>query len=149
MWPEDYYEFLGVRRNAGPDEILTAYREHVRYFPAGINLPPEQIESWLRALRTAYETLADPKQRAEYDSCHPPVRADGGNGQGEEDLRGRLARLESELARARQQRDEYHRLAYEALAKLNPVDLSEDWVHQPEGTPIETILAEHEASRGG
>ena len=148
MWPEDYYEFLGVRRDASANEILTAYRDHVRCCHAGAQLPAEQFESWLRALRTAYETLADPKQRAEYDSSHLPVQTSAGNGQGNEELRERLAKLECDLVRVRQQRDEYHHLALQAMAMVHPVDLSEDWIHQPEGTPIETILTEHEASRG-
>jgi curved DNA-binding protein CbpA len=149
MWPEDHYEFLGVRRDATGEEILGAYREHVRSFPAGIDVPPEKQESWLRALRTAYETLADPRQRANYDASHPPAPASAWNGQEEEDLRNRLARLECDLARVRKQRDELQQLAYEVLAKLDPVDVSEDWLREPEGTSIEAILAEHEGARGG
>ena len=87
MWPEDYYEFLGVRRDASADEILTAYREQVRDCLGGVNLPAEQFDRWLRALRTAYETLADPnsygsrKERSTADAieqCHVVLSNRGG-----------------------------------------------------------------------
>lgn len=62
-----YYEILGVKRTASPDEIKAAYRQAARkYHPD--RLAGSDGESHLFALvGSAYEVLADPGRRAEYD----------------------------------------------------------------------------------
>jgi Ca-activated chloride channel family protein len=64
--PKNYYELLGVDRNANPDDLRQAYREAaLRYHPDRNNNPGD-TELFLR-IGQAYETLADPKLRAAYD----------------------------------------------------------------------------------
>jgi tetratricopeptide (TPR) repeat protein len=58
---KDYYEVLGIEKNADPQEIKRAYFSLVRQFP------PERFPEEFKALRAAYDTLADEKKRAEYD----------------------------------------------------------------------------------
>lgn len=60
---QDYYKILGVKREAGPDEIRVAYlsklgasRSNSRFYYSR-----DQIER-------AYETLTNPQQRCKYDS---------------------------------------------------------------------------------
>ena len=59
----DLYEILGVPPTADPDEIREAYWRQVRIQSADRE-PGER----LRELREAYETLTDPRLRAEYDA---------------------------------------------------------------------------------
>src|ERR1700742_235010 len=60
----DYYELLGVSRDASPTEIRSAYRSlaKVMHPDAG------GTAGTFRLLREAYETLADTERRDDYDS---------------------------------------------------------------------------------
>ncbi len=62
----NYYEILGVPRNATPEEIRAAYREAVRRWHPDINPSPEAHEYFLM-VRQAYEVLSHPKKRQAYD----------------------------------------------------------------------------------
>ena len=58
----DLYETLGVAPTATSDEIREAYWRQVR-----IQSADREPGQRLRELREAYETLTDPRRRAEYD----------------------------------------------------------------------------------
>jgi len=62
----NYYEVLGVSRNATPEEIRAAYREAVRRWHPDLNPAPEAHEYFL-LVRQAYEVLSNPKKRQAYD----------------------------------------------------------------------------------
>jgi DnaJ-class molecular chaperone len=60
----DYYQTLGVAKNATPQDIKKAYRRL-----AGIHHPDKGGDtSKFQEIQTAYETLSDPKKRQEYDN---------------------------------------------------------------------------------
>lgn len=64
----DYYEVLGVSRNATQDEIKTAYRRLAKQYHPDRN--PEnrkEAEEKFKELSEAYEVLADPQKRQVYD----------------------------------------------------------------------------------
>jgi molecular chaperone DnaJ len=67
MSKRDYYEILGVSRNADAEEIRKAYRKlAVKYHPDK-NPGDKTAEEKFKELSEAYEAVSDPQKRAAYD----------------------------------------------------------------------------------
>src|SRR5438045_1651385 len=66
MAKRDYYEILGVEKNAAQDEIKKAYRKLAVKFHPDKN-PDKNSEEQFKELGEAYEALSDPQKRAAYD----------------------------------------------------------------------------------
>jgi curved DNA-binding protein len=62
----DYYEVLGVDREASPEEIQRTYRQLARRYHPDVNKDPE-AESRFKEISEAYEVLRDAEKRARYD----------------------------------------------------------------------------------
>ena len=67
MDKKDYYEVLGLSRNAGEDEIKKAYRKLALQYHPDRNPGDKQAEEKFKELSEAYQVLADPEKRAKYD----------------------------------------------------------------------------------
>ena len=77
----DYYAVLGVRRDAGPDEIKKAYRRLARELHPDVN-PDPQTQDRFKEITQAYEVLSDPDKRQMYDLGADPFAASGAAGAG-------------------------------------------------------------------
>ncbi len=79
MTQRDYYEILGVPKNASADELKSAFRKLARQFHPDVNKEADAEERF-KEINEAYAVLSDEQKRAAYDRFgHAGVR--GPNGQ--------------------------------------------------------------------
>lgn len=64
---KDYYEILGIDRQADADEIKKAYRKRALKFHPDRNPGDKEAENQFKELSEAYEVLGDPSKRSMYD----------------------------------------------------------------------------------
>ena len=65
---KNYYEILGVSRDASLDEIKKAYRKLAMEYHPDRNKGSKRAENKFKKINEAYDTLSDEKKRAEYDA---------------------------------------------------------------------------------
>lgn len=79
----DYYEILGVARDADADEIKRAYRKLAFKYHPDRNGGSKEAEAKFREATEAYEVLRDPEKRGAYDRYgHAGVKGGAGGGPG-------------------------------------------------------------------
>ena len=66
MTQRDYYEILGINRNATTEDIKNAFRSLARQFHPDVNKSPD-ADSVFKEINEAYGVLSDPEKRAAYD----------------------------------------------------------------------------------
>src|SRR4030066_537849 len=67
----DYYEVLGVQKNAAKDEIKDAYRKLAMQYHPDRNKAPEAEEKF-KEISEAYAVLSDDEKRQQYDTLGHP-----------------------------------------------------------------------------
>lgn len=77
----DYYEILGISRNATTEEIKSAYRKMAKKYHPDINPDSKEAEDKFKEASEAYEILSDVNKRATYDQYgHEGLKGSFGSG---------------------------------------------------------------------
>ena len=78
--PRDYYEVLGVSRDAGPDTLKKAYRRRAHQFHPDKNPGDDRAEARFKEASEAYSVLSDAEKRSTYDRFgHEGLSGQGGD----------------------------------------------------------------------
>lgn len=67
MAQKDYYQILGVEKNASQDEIKSAYRKLAKKYHPDLNKDNPDAADKFKEVNEAYEVLGDEKKRQNYD----------------------------------------------------------------------------------
>ena len=79
----DYYEVLGVQKNANADEIKKAYRKAAIQYHPDKNPGDKEAEEKFKEAAEAYDVLSNPDKRARYDQFgHAGMSGAAGGGAG-------------------------------------------------------------------
>lgn len=73
---KDYYEILGVSKDASDAQIKSSYRELAKKYHPDKNPGNKEAEQKFKEIKEAHEVLCDPQKRAQYDQ----IREYGGRG---------------------------------------------------------------------
>ena len=81
---KDFYEILGINKNANEAEIKKAYRKKAIEFHPDKNPGNKEAEENFKIAAEAYEVLSDPQKKAKYDQFgHQAFDGSGGFGGGQ------------------------------------------------------------------
>ena len=85
MAKPDYYESLGVNRDASDDDLKKAYRKLAMKHHPDRNPDSKDAEEKFKEIKEAYEVLSDPQKRGAYDryghaGVDPNMRGGAGDG---------------------------------------------------------------------
>jgi chaperone protein DnaJ len=78
MAKKDYYEVLGVPKNASEQDIKKAYRSMAKKYHPDRNKDNPEAEAKFKEVQEANEVLSDPQKRAAYDQYGHAAFENGG-----------------------------------------------------------------------
>ena len=81
MDKKDYYEVLGVSKNASDAEIKSAFRKLAKKYHPDVSKEPNAAEKF-KECQEAYAVLSDPQKRKQYDQFGHAAFSNGGSGMG-------------------------------------------------------------------
>lgn len=82
MAKKDYYEVLGIPKNASEQDIKKAYRSMAKKYHPDRNKDNPEAEAKFKEVQEANEVLSDPQKRAAYDQYGHAAFENGGAGAG-------------------------------------------------------------------
>ncbi|MBR2156304.1 MAG: molecular chaperone DnaJ [Clostridia bacterium] len=86
MAKADYYETLGVNKDASESDIKSAFRKAAKQYHPDLHPGDAEAEKKFKEINEAYEILSDPQKRAQYDqfghAAFDPTQSGGFNGGG-------------------------------------------------------------------
>lgn len=82
MSEQDFYNILGVERNASEADIKKAYRKKAMQYHPDKNAGDKKAEKKFKEINQAYEILKDPKKRNQYDNFGSSSFTGGGGSRG-------------------------------------------------------------------
>ena len=82
MTKRDYYEILGVKKDATPEEIKKVYRKLALKYHPDRNSSDGDAEKKFKEINSAYQVLSNPEKRARYDQFGSAEGMGGFNSQG-------------------------------------------------------------------
>ena len=88
MADRDFYEILGVQKNASDDEIKKSYRKLAMKYHPDRNKDDKEAEKKFKETAAAYEILKDSEKKAAYDQYGHDAFRQGGGAQGFGDFAG-------------------------------------------------------------
>src|SRR6201995_1015596 len=80
MAKQDFYELLGVGRDASPEDIKKAFRKLAMQYHPDRNPGDHTAEHRFKELNEAYDVLKDPDRRSAYDRFGHAAFENGGRG---------------------------------------------------------------------
>ena len=80
MADKDFYEILGIQKNASDEEIKKSYRKLAMKYHPDRNKDDKTAERKFKEAAAAYEALKDPQKRAAYDQYGHDAFRQGGMG---------------------------------------------------------------------
>lgn len=89
MGKRDYYEILGLSKDASSDEIKKAYRKLARQHHPDVNQSEDDAGDKFKEVKEAFDVLSDSNRRAQYDRFgHAAEEGGGFNGSGQNGAAG-------------------------------------------------------------
>ena len=82
MANKNYYDILGVKKDASADEIKNAYRSMAKKYHPDLNKNNPEAAEKFKEVNEAYECLSDPTKKSNYDNYGDPNGASGFGGFG-------------------------------------------------------------------
>lgn len=76
----DYYELLGLDKNASEDQIKKAYKNLAKKYHPDLNPGNKESEAKFKEINEAYETLSNPQKKANYDKFGHASTSTGASG---------------------------------------------------------------------